>query len=60
VTSTRQTAITNVSSAPPVYKEPEVDIINPVRDITVLIVAGQMAARWVKNGKPWLRGGHGE
>jgi hypothetical protein len=60
VTSTGQTAITNVSSAPPVYKPPEPDIINPIRDITVLVVAGHQAAVWLKNGRPWLRGGHGE
>jgi hypothetical protein len=58
--STSQVAITSVNPYPIVYTTAEPDLINPIRDITMLIVAGHQAVVWVKEGKPWLRGGHGE
>jgi hypothetical protein len=57
--STTQVAITSVNPYPHVYTQAEPDLINPIRDITMLIVAGHQAVVWVKQGKPWLRGGRG-
>jgi hypothetical protein len=57
---TSQVAVTSVNPYPHVYTPAEPDLINPVRDITMLIVAGHQAVVWAKNGRFRPRGGHGE
>jgi len=49
--STGQVAITSVNPYPLMYTQAEPDLINPIRDITVIVAAIRVGVQWAREGR---------